>query len=320
MPTQNFTVAPEMAGMRLDTALPQYVTDLSRSQAQKLIENGNVLVNGEKPHKFGVRLEVGDMLVVQVPTATPMDVLAEALPLDVLYEDKQVLVINKQAGLSVHPAGGANTGTLVNAVLAHCPQIGEWGDALRPGMVHRLDKDTSGVIILAKSPQALRFLQAQFKARTVEKKYLALVVGTPPSENGRIEAAIGRDSRNRKRMAVFAEGQGRARSAITEYVVLQNLGDYSLLDITLLTGRTHQIRVHLAFLGCPVAGDRVYATRRSTQKVPSGLSRQFLHASQLMLQLPNKSEKMFHAPLPSDLLAVLNELELAGGLPILNNL
>ncbi len=187
-------------------------------------------------------------------------------------------------------------------------------------MVHRLDKDTSGVIILAKTPQALRFLQAQFKARTVQKKYLALVVGKPPSESGRIEAAIGRDPRNRKRMAVFAEGQGRARSAITEYTVLQNLGEYSLLDISLLTGRTHQIRVHAAFLGCPVAGDRVYATRRSAQKIPNGLTRQFLHASQLVLQLPNKSEKMFHAPLPSDLLTVLKELEQSAGLPMINNL
>jgi 23S rRNA pseudouridine1911/1915/1917 synthase len=207
----------------------------------------------------------------------------------------------------VHPAAGHSSGTLVHAVLAHAPGLEGVGGEQRPGLVHRLDKDTSGVIILAKNDRAHRFLQEQFAARTVEKHYLALVHGSPPTPTGRVEAAIGRDPKNRKRMAVVPEDKGRM--ALSEYKMVERFKDYSLLDVRILTGRTHQIRVHMAFLKCPVVGDTMYGRRSEKLEV----KRQMLHAASLALRLPGEeAARVFEAGMPEDMAAVLEEL---GGTP-----
>jgi 23S rRNA pseudouridine1911/1915/1917 synthase len=232
----------------------------------------------------------------------PTELAPEAIPLDIVYEDADLIVVNKPAGLVVHPAAGHAHGTLVHAILARCPDLAGIGGALRPGIVHRLDRDTSGLIVIAKNDAAQFALQRQFKNRTVEKVYLALVEGIPHQLHGRIEAPIGRDPRHRQRMAVVAHG---GRPAQTDYRVVEVLGHHALIEVRPRTGRTHQIRVHLASLGYPVAGDRVYGRQR---RLPA-LSRQFLHAWRLTLDLPSTGERRtFAASLPPDLRAVLRDL------------
>ncbi|GBL18724.1 uncharacterized RNA pseudouridine synthase Caur_0901 [Anaerolineaceae bacterium] len=291
-------------GERLDKALVEFLPDLSRAQIQRLIEGGQVLINGQLPAKAGVRLEGGETAVVAVPAPVPSTLIAEAIPLQVVYEDADMLVLDKPAGLVVHPAAGHASGTLVNALLAHVKDFGGVGGSLRPGIVHRLDKDTSGLIVVAKHDAAQRALQAQFKLRKVEKQYVALVVGRPPTPSGRVEAAIGRDPRQRQRMAVVTNSELRSRMAVSEYRTREALRGYTLVDVKPETGRTHQVRVHMAFLGCPLAGDLLYGVSGGRYK----LARHFLHAAVLTLKLPSGKTQTFVAPLPAELEACLAAL------------
>lgn len=290
-------------GGRLDRLLVPLLPDLSRTRIQRLIREGHVLVEDRPVTKPGYRLEGGEWIEVDLPPAAPSRLEPEPIPLDVVFENEDVIVVNKPAGMVVHPSAGHPSGTLVHAALAHAPDLRGVGGELRPGVVHRLDKDTSGLILLAKHDAAHRWLQAQFKQRQVEKMYLALVDRHPPTPVGRIEAPIGRDPRYRQRMAVVPEGRGR--EAITEYRRLEAFPEHELLEVHPITGRTHQVRVHLAFLGCPVAGDRVYGRRKPS--VP--LERHFLHAARLRLRLPgDEVPRTFEAPLPDELEAVLDLL------------
>jgi len=290
-------------GTRLDKFLAEQVADLSRSAIRRLIDAAQVTVSGE-PVKASYKVRPGDLVVVCVPQPEPEEPAAEAIPLSIAYEDQALIVVNKPAGMVIHPAPGHRSGTLVNALLAHCPDLaGDSGDA-RPGIVHRLDRDTSGLILVAKNEQIRRALQRQFKARQVRKVYLALLDGNLEAARGRIEAPLGRDPRHRQRMAVVPGG----REAVTEYRLLASLagGDYSLVEAEPKTGRTHQIRVHFASIGHPVVGDTVYGRRRTRLPVP----RQFLHAQRLGFTHPLTGQPLeFSAPLPDDLATVLHLLE-----------
>lgn len=300
MPERIISLAFERGGERLDKALAAALPDLSRSQIQRLIKGAYVTVEG-RVAKPSTRLEPGDRVIVRLPPPQPTALVAEAIPLDIVYEDADILVVNKPAGMVVHPAHGHASGTLVNAVLAHCPELEGVGGEQRPGIVHRLDKDTSGLIVIAKNDRAHRELQRQFKAREVAKAYLALVEGRVSPQRGIIEAPIGRDPVHRQRMAVVRNG----REAVTRYMVLETFPEYTLVEVEPVTGRTHQIRLHLAFIGHPVVGDRVYGRRKQRLN----LNRHFLHAHRLTLTLPGTGERRtFIAPLPPELEAVLAEL------------
>ncbi len=285
---------------RLDKFLVEQLPEFTRSRLQGLIRDGFVQVNEKVATKSGQMLEGGMEVVVRVPPPQPSDLLAEDIPLEVIFENDDLIVVNKPAGMVVHPAAGHASGTLVNAALAHAPDLEGISGEQRPGLVHRLDKDTSGLILLAKNDNAHHWLQDQFRLRQVQKVYLALVDGHPPTPTGRIEAAIGRDPSQRKKMAVVPDQKGR--EAVSEYFTREVFPHHTLLDVHPHTGRTHQIRVHLAFLGCPVAADPVYGHRK-----PSiDLKRHFLHAYKLTVRLPGESEeRTFEAPLPDDLEAVL---------------
>lgn len=294
---------PADSQQRLDKFLASELPEYSRARLQALIKNGCVQVNEKVIGKSGYLLESGEAVVLRVPPAQPVDLVPEDIPLDLVFEDENLIVINKPAGLVVHPAAGHVRGTLIHAVLAHAPEIEGVGGELRPGLVHRLDKDTSGLIVLAKNERTQRFLQDQFQKREVEKTYIALVDGRPPTSSGRVEAPIGRDPRERKRMAVVSAAKGR--QAITDYRVTETFEKHSLLEVNPHTGRTHQIRVHLAFLGCPVVGDRVYGKRNPS--LPIG--RHFLHARRLKLRLLSEKDPMtFEAPLPEELQQILHSL------------
>ena len=296
-------IAPSDSVARLDKFLAEKLPDHSRSRLQSLIKQGMVIVDGQTIIKSSLQLQGGEDIEVHVPIAQSTALIPEAIPLDIVFESKDVIVVNKMAGMVVHPAAGHATGTLVHAVLAHAPDIEGVGGELRPGLVHRLDKDTSGLIILAKNERAQRYLQKQFEEREVEKTYGALVDGHPNTQTGRVEAPIGRDVRDRKKMAVVSEGRGR--EAISEYRVIESFPKHSLVEVDLLTGRTHQIRVHMAFLGCPIAGDTVYGSRKSKLE----LDRQFLHAKRLGIRLlGERIMRYFEAPLPKDLSKVLKSL------------
>ncbi len=298
-------------GERLDKYVAEMVADLSRSRVQKLIEEGLITVNGGVA-KQSYPVGSGDEILVRIPQPEPMEVKPQAIPLDIVYEDRDIIVVDKPPGMVVHPAYGHRTGTLVNAVLAHYPDLAGVGDARRPGIVHRLDKDTSGLIIVAKSDAARRHLQRQFKRREVHKIYLALLEGSLEPARGVIEAPIGRDKRRRKRMAVVEGG----REARTEYRVVEYFDDaggasrpHTLVEAEPETGRTHQVRVHFASIGHPLVGDPVYGFR----KQPLSLPRQFLHAQTLGFRLPDSDEYIeLTAELPDDLRAVLEELRRLG--------
>lgn len=288
---------------RLDLALVDHLPDYSRSRLQAFIRAGHVRVDGATVTKPGNKLVGGELIEVRVPEPAPADLVPEAIPLDVIFENEDILLVNKPAGMVVHPSAGHHQGTLVHAALAHVPDIRGVGGKRRPGVVHRLDKNTSGLILLAKNDHAHRNLQAQFKHREVEKTYLALVDGGPPTPSGRVEAPIARDSRHRKKMAVVPEGQGRR--AVTVYHTAERFKSHTLLEVHPHTGRTHQIRVHLAFLGCPVVADQVYGRKKSSLR----LERQFLHAANLRFKLPGEDrEREFHAPLPKELVDILDQL------------
>lgn len=290
--------------VRLDKFLAEKLTNLSREKVQALIAEGMVLVNDRAVLKGSYKAGNGQLIQITLLIENEKELRAEALPLDLLYEDQNVIVINKPAGLVVHPGAGHQGGTLVNALLHAYPEIAEVGEASRPGIVHRLDADTSGVLVVARTQAAYEWLVRQFKSRRTIKKYIALVDGKPPTPTGRIEAEVGRHSRFRQKMAVTYEGRGR--KAISEYRTLREFDQYTLLEIHPITGRTHQIRVHLAYLGNPVAGDKVYGRRKPSLSI----NRFFLHAASLELILPdNKNPSCFEAPLPEELAQVIRTLE-----------
>lgn len=292
-----------LPGGRLDLALVVHVPDLSRTRLQQLIRSGLVKIDGVVITKPGLRLDGGEAVEVIIPAPTLPTLQAEQIPLDIIFENDDLLLVNKPAGMVVHPSVGHYTGTLVHAALGHSPDMEGVGGEVRPGVVHRLDKDTSGLILLAKNDAAHQQLQRQFKDRSVEKVYLALVDGRPPTPSGRIEAPIGRDPRHRKRMAVVNAEKGR--EAITIYHTIESFSEHSLLEVHPKTGRTHQIRVHLAFINCPVVGDREYGRRRPTLPI----ERQFLHAASLTIRLPGEAtSSSFETSLPSELEVVLDDL------------
>jgi 23S rRNA pseudouridine1911/1915/1917 synthase len=307
MSERRIEVQVQEGATRLDKFLADRVPGLSRSAVQRLIDAGQITVNGE-PTRGSYKAKRGDLIVAFVPTEEANELLPEAIPLSIMYEDNALLVVDKPAGMVVHPAPGHPGGTLVNALLAHCPELAGSGDE-RPGIVHRLDRDTSGLILVAKSERVRRALQRQFQERQVHKAYLALVDGHLQPAWGRIEAPIGRDPHHRQQMAVLPGG----REAVTEYHVLERFahqmgpaaGEYCLLQAEPQTGRTHQIRVHLASIGHPVVGDTVYGRRKKQLPV----QRQFLHALRLVFKHPVTGQRLeFEAQLPHDLSAVLKLL------------
>ena len=287
------------SGVRLDKYLSQELAELSRTHVQKLIEQGLVTVN-DNPAKVSLKLNEGDRVTVTIPAPIPPGLTPNPIHLSIIYEDSDILVVDKPPGLPVHPSAGHTDDTLVNAVLARCPDLPATDSTLRPGVVHRLDKDTSGLIVIAKNDAALSYLQKQLKQRSVLKRYLVLVRGHLTHQEGTIEAPIGRHPQHRQRMAVVSGG----REARTRYRVLQRLGGYDLLEVSPETGRTHQIRVHLSAIGYPVAGDAIYGV-----KVPF-LGRQFLHACCLGFHLPSSGKYIeFRSELPLDLSQALNHLQ-----------
>lgn len=289
---------------RLDKFLVERLPAFSRSRLQTLIRDGAVSVNGVPARKAGQILEGEKTVVVQIPPQESREVLPESIPLDIVYEDQDVIVVNKPAGLVVHPAAGHSKGTLIHALLAHSPELAAMDNDQRPGIVHRLDKNTSGLILIAKNDPAHRWLQEQFRARKVKKTYLALVDGHPPTPNGRIETPIGRSPGSRKKMAVVVPQKGR--SAVTEYHTLQKFNRHTFLEVSPITGRMHQIRIHLDFIGCPVVGDTVYGLRKPS--LP--LDRHFLHAARLSIHLPGENQpRTFEAELPEELNQALREIQ-----------
>ncbi len=317
---------------RLDKLVAALLADITRSAAQRLIEQGCVSVNGVI-RDASYRARAGDVIDVDLPdTPTPDSLIAENIPLDILYEDDDVLAINKPAGLVVHPGAGNPSGTLANALLSHAPEIAGVGDKDRPGIVHRLDKETSGVVLIAKTPAAHRALQAQFKARAVKKLYLALCVGAVQPARGIINKPIGRDPSNRKRMAVVMDG----RAALTEYAVAEvfeaggrviempagssagatsatvALGRgaaYSFVRAWPATGRTHQLRVHFASIGFPIVGDALYGAARRDLLSRALAPRHLLHASEVIFALPSGGQIMkVFAPMPADMRRVIDQL------------
>lgn len=284
---------------RLDRWIAEQVEELSRARVQKLIEQGEVQVNGVVCDRKKERVQTGDRILVTVPEATPYELIPEKIPLDILYEDDQLLMINKPAGMVVHPAPGHDSGTLVHALLAHCgDQLTGVGGVQRPGIVHRLDKNTTGAMVVAKTENALHHLQQQIQAKTARREYLGLVNGVPKEERGTINQPVGRHPKQRKKMAVLPVEQG-GRKAITHWKVVERMGNYTLMHFQLETGRTHQIRVHSLFMGCPMVGDPDYGSGKSLGvKVPG----QALHAFRLTLAHPVTEEKIVgEAALPESM-------------------
>jgi len=289
---------------RLDKFLVTCLPEFSRARLQGLIGDGFVLVNDVQAKKAGQALENGSTVEVRIPPPVPGKLKGEDIPLDIVFENDDLIVINKPAGMVVHPAAGHASGTLVNAVLGYDPDMEGIGGEERPGLVHRLDKETSGLIVLAKNERAHNWLQDQFRLRKVEKVYLALVDGKPPTPSGRIEAPIGRDPSHRKKMAILPPGKGR--ESVSEYKTLESFKHHTLLEFHPHTGRTHQIRLHCTFLGCPIVGDSIYGKRKLTVDI----ERQFLHAVKLTIKLPGESSpRTFEAELPEELGKVLNDLK-----------
>jgi len=293
------TLEVESDGVRLDKYLAASSLGLTRSYLQKLIEEGCVRVNGQAVRP-SAKLKCGDRIDIIIPATEPVQLAAEDIPFEVIYEDINMAVINKPAGLTVYPAPGHPGHTLVNAMLRRFPDLSTFGNSLRPGIVHRLDKDTSGLMAVARNEKARLDLVEQFKSRSVIKKYTVLVKGKIVPERGAIDAPIGRNPADRKRMAIVSRG----RQAVTDYRVQQYMQGYSLLEARIQTGRTHQIRVHFAAIGYPVVGDRVYGVKSAL------LSRQFLHAHFLEIALPGSGQiRSFNCALPADLSNVLASIQ-----------
>jgi 23S rRNA pseudouridine1911/1915/1917 synthase len=298
-------VSDTQAGGRLDRALCELFPDWSRSALSRMISKGLVRVDGKPVSKPSHRIERGQRIEIHVPPPAETTAKAQDLPLRILFQDDDVAIIDKQAGVVVHPAAGHADGTLVNALLHHLRDLSGVGGELRPGIVHRLDKDTSGLLVVAKHDAAHRSLTSSWNSEAVRKEYLAIVYGTPSPEHAVIDRPIARDPRNRKRMAVVAGG----REAITEYEVIRHQRYVALLRCRLRTGRTHQIRVHLASIGHPIVGDPIYSgpqwrgiPDKRMQKAIASLNRQALHATRLTFPHPRTGESMsFESPLPEDL-------------------
>lgn len=296
-----FTPGPQDAGTRVDVYLAREKAAPSRSFVQKLVESGLVTVLG-RPVKPSYRVAEGDVIEVRIPPPENVSLEPEDIPLDIVYEDADVVVVNKPAGMVVHPAAGNYAGTLVHALLHHCKDLSGIGGELRPGIVHRLDKDTSGLMVVAKNDAAHAALARQIKARTVVRKYLAIVHGRLAKDEGTVDVPIGRHPVHRKRMAVVPGG----RRAVTHWKVRRRYRDFTLVECKLETGRTHQIRVHMAYIGHPVAGDPVYGPR----KPAFGLSGQALCAYQLGFYHPRTGEwKEFTIPLPEEMQKTVDKLE-----------
>jgi 23S rRNA pseudouridine1911/1915/1917 synthase len=304
-----FTADADAAGERLDRFLTAQVADYSRSQIQRLIDEGHVTHSRYAKAKANSDIRQGDVITVAMPEPQPTDTLPEDLPLEILFDDEDVVVVNKPAGMVVHPAAGNPSGTLVNALLHHVRDLSGIGGELRPGIVHRLDKGTSGVMVVAKRDEAHQELARQFHDREVEKEYVALAWGLV-QQRKRINAAIGRDPKNRVKMTTRAD---RARHAVTRVTWSRDLKGVTLVRVAIATGRTHQIRVHLSAIGHPIVGDALYGGVHRRVPHPlravTRLTRPFLHAERLAFTHPRTKERMtFTAPLPEDLEAVLREL------------
>ena len=309
---QKFEVSSDNGG-RLDRWLAEQREDFSRSQIQRLIDQGQVQVNGSPCTIKKYEVRCGDVVQVEIPPSVPMNLEPEAIPLDILYEDEHLLILNKPAGLVVHPAPGHESGTLVHALLAHCQSedgletsLSGIGGVQRPGIVHRLDKDTSGALVIAKTDQAHQHLQAQIQAKTAQREYLGIVYGKPPADSGLVDQPIGRNVGDRKRMAIIPTEAG-GRSATTYWQIKERLGNFSLVHFRLGTGRTHQIRVHCLELGCPIVGDPLYGKGRA---LGVNLTGQLLHAWRLTLDHPVTGVQIqVEAPLPAEFLKALQYLK-----------
>jgi 23S rRNA pseudouridine1911/1915/1917 synthase len=291
--------------VRLDGWLAANLPDISRSRIQKLIENGNVRLNDRLCRSKKIKVTLGDNLLVTIPEPKKLDLTPENIPLEILFEDEHLIIINKPVGMVVHPAPGHYTGTLVHALLYHCDSLAGIGGVERPGIVHRLDKDTTGAVVVAKSDFVHQHLQAQIKAKTARREYWGVIYGSWAEDKGIIDLPIGRHKSDRQKMAIIAVEQG-GREALTHYQTLERIGNYSLMQFLLQTGRTHQIRVHCAHYGHPLVGDSTYGSNRSLKV---NLSGQVLHARQLSLIHPISDELITAiAPLPDEFTKLLQVL------------
>lgn len=309
-PLDLITVSSEFAGTRLDAFLASQLADVSRATIHKAIQSGDCLVNN-RVAKASYKVRAGDEIQLELPDAAPLQAAPENIPLDIVYEDHELIVVNKPAGMVVHPGAGVQSGTLANALVYHFNHLSNV-NSLRPGIVHRLDVGTSGLIVVAKTDRAHQHLAAQFEARTTEKHYTALVYGAIKTDEGRIDAPIGRDPRNRVKMAVREQG----RNAVTLYRVLERFADFTLLDVEIKTGRTHQIRVHLAHIKHPIIGDPTYDGGRVNmvkearlRKAIEKLGRPFLHAASLQFTHLHNERLKFDVALPDGLQRFLASLQ-----------
>jgi len=304
-------VAAQEAGLRLDTYVAQHLSDCSRSYAAVLIRRGNIQIDGI-PAKASHKLKPGERITIQIPVSEPVSLVPEPMALDILFEDQHLIIVNKPAGLVVHPAAGHASGTLVHGILHHCPDLEGIGGERRPGIVHRLDKDTSGALVVAKTSLAHHELTKQFKARSIEKRYLALVQGIPDAKSGMIDLPVGRHPVDRKKMSTLSRS---GREALTYWRIQERFKGAALLAVDLKTGRTHQIRVHCQAMGHPIIGDTVYGPRRKGHAAAlydflgDHVHRQLLHALQLRIDHPVTRKRLFfEAPLPIDMSLVLQIL------------
>lgn len=292
-------------GMRIDAWLGENMEGVSRSRLQKLISEGHVMVNRQVCESKKTVLKEGDEVIVRIPPPVSSHLIPEAIPLEILYEDEYLLIINKRANFVVHPAPGHSQGTLVNALLSHCPDLKGIGGVERPGLVHRLDKDTTGAMVVAKTEAVLQHLQGQIKAKTAKREYLGVVYGSPPQNSGIVDLPIGRHPRERKKMAILPAEKG-GKPAVTHWQVKERIGNYSLIHYQLETGRTHQIRVHSSVMGHPIVGDPLYSRGKS---LGVNLTGQALHAFRLTLIHPiHQTTIEAIAPLPEELEKLLRLL------------
>ena len=307
--TIQFNISDNNEGTRLDLVLSAGLEDYSRSFIQKFFEGGLIQVNGEECREKKRKCKVGDVVTIQVPPPSKLEVTPENIPLDIVYEDEDVLVVNKPAGMVVHPAPGNYSGTLVNALMHHCgDQLSSINGVIRPGIVHRIDKDTSGLLMVAKNDRAHSSLSRQLSEHSITRKYNAIVYSNIREDEGTVDAPIGRNPENRLKNSVIREGapgSAGARHAVTHYRVLERFGNFTLIEAVLETGRTHQIRVHMSYIKHPLLGDELYGPSRNKQ----GAKRQMLHARVLGFVHPATGEYMeFSSPLPEDFGKILDNL------------